>query len=78
MNSEFDLLFPKIKMQEFYSLPLPKEVLFPKISSTVIKILKFKKLETEIDIAILESQINQLVYEFYGLTEEEIRIVEGK
>jgi hypothetical protein len=28
-------------------------------------------------IAITDQQIDQLVYELYGLTEEEIRIVEG-
>jgi hypothetical protein len=29
-------------------------------------------------ITNLESQIDQLVYQLYGLTEDEIRIVEGK
>jgi hypothetical protein len=29
------------------------------------------------DTSFLESQIDQLVYELYGLTEEEIKIVEG-
>ena len=28
-------------------------------------------------VDILDKQIDQLVYELYGLTEEEIRIVEG-
>ena len=27
---------------------------------------------------MLDSQIDKLVYELYGLTEEEIRVVEGK
>ena len=29
-------------------------------------------------LAITDKRIDQLVYELYGLTEEEIRIVEGK
>jgi hypothetical protein len=30
------------------------------------------------DISALEKEIDKLVYELYGLTEDEIRIVEGK
>jgi len=33
------------------------------------------KLQRQIDAT--DAQINKLVYELYGLTEEEIRIVEG-
>jgi hypothetical protein len=29
------------------------------------------------DISYLSSQIDQLVYQLYGLTEEEIKIIEG-
>jgi adenine-specific DNA-methyltransferase len=29
-------------------------------------------------LAITDQQIDQLVYELYGLTEEEVRIVEGE
>lgn len=29
-------------------------------------------------ITVLEKEIDQLVYELYGLTEEEIKIVEGE
>jgi adenine-specific DNA-methyltransferase len=41
------------------------------------------KLSTQIDsirskISYYENRINELVYGLYGLTEEEIRIVEGK
>ncbi len=47
-----------------------------KISDLIDKIIDLKK--HDIDTAILEKQIDQLVYELYGLTEEEIAIVEGK
>lgn len=43
----------------------------------VLKILELKKQNPNSDTSALESQIDQLVYELYGLTEEEIRIVEG-
>jgi adenine-specific DNA-methyltransferase len=35
-----------------------------------------KKSEHNADFSLLEKEINQLVYRLYGLTEEEIRIVE--
>ncbi len=34
--------------------------------------------ESETDIAQLEAEIDRLVYDLYGLTEEEIAVVEGK
>ena len=34
--------------------------------------------QKDLDTALLESKIDRLVYQLYGLTEEEIRIVEGK
>ncbi|MBP6871482.1 MAG: N-6 DNA methylase [Bacteroidales bacterium] len=45
--------------------------------------IKETKLQTQIDqikskINYCESRINEIVYQLYGLTEEEIRIVEGK
>jgi len=43
----------------------------------ISKILELKTQEKPVDTTKLESQIDQLVYELYGLTEEEIKIVEG-
>ena len=37
-----------------------------------------KKEDTSADTSALEAQIDQLVYKLYGLTEEEIAIVEGR
>lgn len=34
--------------------------------------------DPQADMSPLEREIDQLVYQLYGLTEEEIRIVEGK
>ena len=43
----------------------------------VDQILAVKKSDPKADTKVLESLIDQLVYELYGLTVEEIRIVEG-
>ncbi len=47
------------------------------IISLVDKILAAKKADAEADTSAWEAEIDQLVYELYGLTEEEIKIVEG-
>jgi transposase len=64
----------------FGQIPIPnitKEQGKP-IISLVDQILTTKKSNPNADTTILEQQIDQLVYELYGLTEEEIKIVEGK
>jgi len=37
-----------------------------------------KKQNPDANTTALESEIDKLVYQLYGLTEEEIKIVEGK
>ncbi|MFZ2969549.1 MAG: hypothetical protein WA063_00210 [Minisyncoccia bacterium] len=44
----------------------------------VDQILKKKKDNPNADTGELEREIDEMVYELYGLTEEEIGIVEGK
>jgi len=44
----------------------------------VDKILTAKKANRDANTAALEREIDQLVYELYGLTEDEIAIVGGK
>jgi len=78
-KNEFDQLFPKIRLEEFKKLPIPKEVnpkMVNAIEKAVHNILRMKKENT--DTTPLEAEIDQLVYQLYGLTEEEIAIVEGK
>ena len=48
------------------------------IAKLADKILSIKANDREADTTALESQIDQLVYKLYGLTEEEIAIVEGR
>jgi hypothetical protein len=42
------------------------------------QILALKQSDTTADTSDLEQQIDKLVYELYGLSEEEIKIVEGR
>lgn len=55
-------------------LDLEKQSFFVDI---VDKILSLKKENPEADTKLLEQEIDQMVYELYGLTEEEIKIVEN-
>jgi adenine-specific DNA-methyltransferase len=44
----------------------------------VDKILESKKLNPKANTSDFEKQIDELVYELYGLTEQEIKIIESK
>jgi len=64
-------------------LPLPSyssnnQSIIKQIESLVDKILFAKKQNPQANTKEYERQIDQLVYQLYGLTEEEIRIVEGE
>lgn len=48
-----------------------------KINSFVDRILEAKKADTSADTTALEAEIDQLVYKLYGLTPEEIEIIES-
>ena len=48
------------------------------IEKLVNLVLSAKKADPAADTSALEEEIDRLVYELYGLTEEEIKIVEGK
>ena len=48
------------------------------IIDLVDKILAAKKADNNADTSVMEAEIDRLVYNLYGLTEEEIKVVEGK
>ena len=48
------------------------------LEAVVNKILAAKAKDPDSDVSRLERQIDRLVYELYGLTEEEIKVIEGK
>jgi hypothetical protein len=72
-------VFAEIKVVYVEELPirlLEKEQEL-KMIKLVDQILSTKKSNPTADTCALENEIDQLVYELYGLTEEEIKIVEG-
>ena len=77
-HSEYDILFPKVKLQHFKNFPVRiMDLGFQKkIVERVDQIIAIKKPDPLADINALESEIDRLVYELYGLTEEEIKIIE--
>ncbi len=71
--------FPQILIRDINQLPIPDfdQKISSKIVSYVEQILTAKKENPQTDTSKLEAEIDQLVYELYGLNEEEIAIVEG-
>jgi len=69
----------EVKPQYFEQIPIPQITgeIKTGIIDLVDKILSIKKSDPSSDITSLEAEIDRLVYDLYGLTEEEIRIVEG-
>lgn len=71
--------FPKILVEDIKNFPLPKidntnqEIL----TNLVDQILSLKKENPKADISELENQIDELVYQLYELTPEEIAVVKG-
>jgi hypothetical protein len=58
-------------------VPIPTEKQDKEICDLLDKIIEHKKQHPSADRSDLENQIDQLVYQLYELTEEEIAIVEG-
>ncbi len=56
--------------------PVPKDL--GSIETTVNKVLLLKKQNPDADTSQLEAEIDRMVYELYGLTEEEIALVENR
>ena len=64
----------------FDNIPIPKatNAQQTEIAEIVDEIIEAKKQNPNADTSKLEGKIDALVYQLYGLTDEEIRIVEGK
>ena len=65
------------------TIPIPNidtknKKLVDKIINNVSEILKFKGKNSSADVSIIEKEIDNLVYELYNLSNEEIRLIEGK
>jgi len=77
--NEEERIFPEVKPIQLFKLPVvvPKKQIQIVIEDTVNKILASKKGDPKADTSALEKEIDQLIYQLYGLTEAEIKIVEG-
>jgi hypothetical protein len=78
-NSQGGDIFPQVRISSVENLPikLADTKTQEKIETLVDLILSKKYHDSLSDTTNLETQIDQLVYQLYGLTEEEIKIVEG-
>jgi hypothetical protein len=76
--NEDNRIFPEVKPIQLFKLPIriPYQEDQKRISEIVEKITSLKKQGKQ--TADLETQIDQLVYQLYGLTEKEIQIVEER
>lgn len=57
-------------------IPIPSAVILKQLESLVSKVLELKKVNIEADTTSLEYQIDFLVYHLYGLTYDEVLIVD--
>ena len=74
-----DKLFPYIRTSQLKQLPIPTAT--PEQQSPIIalvdKILAAKRANPHADTSAWEREIDGLMYELYGLTEDEVKVVEG-
>jgi len=70
--------FVRFIAQYVSRIPIPQPPKPNLIESLVARILKAKKANPAADVSALEAEIDQLVHQLYGLTPEEIAIVEGE
>ncbi len=82
INPEKGEALAQVKKSHVEELPLPRVVFGEpqkqrSIIALVDRILAAKQRDAEADTSALEREIDQLVYALYGLTPEEIQIVEG-
>ena len=71
-------MFPKIILNDLRKFPIKLIDLSEQKDFAIIvdKIIKMKKTNPIVDSTSLEAKIDRMVYELYGLTDDEIRIVE--
>lgn len=71
-----------LNIQSLERIPIPSITIdnrssMNKIEELVTQIIACKKQNSKADTNTLEAHIDQLVYHLYGLTPEEIAVVEG-
>jgi hypothetical protein len=80
ISQEQGRVLAEVKPQRIRALPIAdvSQSKQTPIVELVDRILAAKKRNPEADTSALEREIDQLVYRLYGLTQEEIAVVEGK
>ena len=71
-------MFPRVSMKMLKQIPIPKvdENEMHTLISLVDSILSTKKAEPQTDTSALENEIDKQVYHLYGLTYDEVLIVD--
>ena len=69
-------LFPRVSMKMLKQIPIPNNDNVNEITMLVDQILTAKHANPSANISALESEIDQLVYQLYGLTYDEVLIVD--
>ncbi len=69
-------LFPRVSMKMLKQLPIPNDDNVDEITMLVDQILTAKHANPSANISTLESEIDRLVYQLYGLTYDEVLIVD--
>ena len=69
--------FLRFKTIYVEQIPIPATTKPEAIESLVNKILAMKNKKPTADVSELERQIDRMVYDLYGLTEEERQVIEG-
>lgn len=73
----YDVLYPWYTKKQLADFPIKKSS-EGQIIKLVDRILTAKRKDPDADMSALEQEIDELVYQLYGLTQEEITVVEGK
>lgn len=66
-----------IKPKYIEQLPLPNNIISLELENKIFDIIRIKENDKETDTTALEREIDFMVYALYGLSEEEIEIVEN-
>ncbi|MFM6106102.1 MAG: Eco57I restriction-modification methylase domain-containing protein, partial [Sphaerospermopsis kisseleviana] len=72
-----DITFPEIRIYELCSLPIKISHNKSDLEKIVDQILIAKKADPNANTTALEAEIDQMVYQLYNLTAEEIKIIES-
>ena len=80
LTQEEGRTFAEVKPKNVRKLFIPKlsDKELVSLEKLVDRVLAAKRVNPQADTSRLEEEIDQLVYELYGLTEEEVKVVEGK